>query len=312
MSESIPQFHPSGRGRRLAAITIDAVLLGILGAAIGFMFFDWACRLGPYGRVLGFLLLPLYFGVSSSSLTGGRSVGKALCRIRVGAVGGGTLPLHRGIARATILTWPYLLNGWSIPPMVEWPVVGLAAAVAVFGVGGSIVYLFLFNRTTGQSLHDLLVGTVVHRPSVPPLEAQPPLPTVHRVALGVLLALPLLLGGAAFLAQGWLQAQLGPHKELWSTLSRDPRFHVVSVRENAHHRAGATTTTVAVQVWVKDEPEDRQRLAAELARETLSHFGSKRPDRVSISLVRGYDLGISSANRVWSDSRTPEEWVQVQ
>jgi hypothetical protein len=41
--------------------------------------------------------------------------------------------------------------------------IGFLIGFILFGFGGAIVYLYVFNRRTQQSLHDLVVGTFVTR-----------------------------------------------------------------------------------------------------------------------------------------------------
>ena len=54
---------------------------------------------------------------------------------------------------------PFFLNG----VFTDRPWLGELAVFVVFVWGGAIVYLFLFNRRTRQSLHDLICGTFVVR-----------------------------------------------------------------------------------------------------------------------------------------------------
>ena len=59
--------------------------------------------------------------------------------------------------------------------------------VIVFGVGGSTLYLMVFNRRTRQGLHDLAVGSYVIRAGdTGPVETKP-MWKVHWAILGLLL-----------------------------------------------------------------------------------------------------------------------------
>ncbi len=144
--------------RRLFAFVLDGVFLGLLGAGLGLIAFDRLVALGDWGRVIGFAIAPVYFGVMDSKLSGGQTLGKQILGIKVVTASGEPLSVGASTLRAAIFCVPYFLNGVFVDPSahISWLIVFL-----VFGVGISIGYLLLFNRRTRQSLHDLAVGAYV-------------------------------------------------------------------------------------------------------------------------------------------------------
>ncbi len=70
----------------------------------------------------------------------------------------------------------------------------------IFGLSLSIIYLFVFNRRTRQSLHDLIVGSYVVRVGSEKDE-KPQMWKGHYVVMGIILLLaavaPLVLGRLA-------------------------------------------------------------------------------------------------------------------
>src|SRR5690348_14117245 len=73
----------AGFWRRLAAFVVDALILGVPAMLLGFAMFDWAASLGQAGRLIGFVVALLYFGLLNSRLGGGQTLGKRLLGIRV-------------------------------------------------------------------------------------------------------------------------------------------------------------------------------------------------------------------------------------
>ena len=62
-----------------------------------------------------------------------------------------------------ILSTPFLLNGAALLDAILFSFFAYILSLLVFGGLFSVFYLYLFNRRTRQSLHDLVAGTfVVH------------------------------------------------------------------------------------------------------------------------------------------------------
>jgi len=83
---------------------------------------------------------------------------------------GEPLELVKSFLRYTILGVPFFLNNSHLPPQLLASWIGTLFSVLVFGFGGSIIYLIIFNRRTRQSLHDLIVGSYVVKSGVPKSE----------------------------------------------------------------------------------------------------------------------------------------------
>ena len=56
----------AGFWRRLAAFLIDGIILSVPTMLVGLAFFQWAVSLGQAGRLVGFIVALLYFGVLNS------------------------------------------------------------------------------------------------------------------------------------------------------------------------------------------------------------------------------------------------------
>ena len=148
----------AGFWKRLLAFIIDGLLLGIVGFLLGLMFFEQFARLGGWGRLVGFIITVSYFGVFNGSIGKGQTIGKRFTKLNVIDRDGQFLSPRKSFPRSAILVLPFFLNGALIPTSVIMSPLGILIGLIVFGIGGAIVYLYIFNRRTRQSLHDLAVG----------------------------------------------------------------------------------------------------------------------------------------------------------
>ena len=168
----------AGFWRRLAAALVDALVLGIVGFAIGTLFTDQLVALGPYGRAVGFPIALLYFGLLNGNAGGGATLGKRMLGIRVVGRDGASVSVLRSLWRAVVYLVPFYLNGLDLSFLPLNDAQTMAAlvvdAVLVFGVIGATVYLYLFNFRTRQMMHDLAAGTFVVRAdsAAPPINVR--------------------------------------------------------------------------------------------------------------------------------------------
>ena len=83
---------------------------------LGYFFFDQFVQLGQSGRLVGFVIALLYFGLLNSSLGGGKTIGKRLMKIKVvGQKDGRLISLPASTCRYTVLALPFFFNGLALP-----------------------------------------------------------------------------------------------------------------------------------------------------------------------------------------------------
>ncbi len=142
---------------RVKAILIDALLLGLIGMALGFFFSESFIQMGDYARLVGWVISTIYFSIFNSGLTDGQTLGKRMLSIQVTDIDGKTLPWQRTIWRALLVTTPTLMNGFEIPGRTFDPVSGAlqTLVIAVFILGGFL--FFVLNKNTRQGIHDVAV-----------------------------------------------------------------------------------------------------------------------------------------------------------
>jgi uncharacterized RDD family membrane protein YckC len=163
----------SGFWRRLLALFLDLVVLGVAfqvlesGASGKILVDGRAFVVGPFWSLGGWSHLVatcvalVYFGVLNSSIAWGQTIGKRVMQIQVIDRSGHAISPGRSFLRSAVLVAPFSLNGLDIPPSALMYLIFCFTGFILFGFGDAIVYLYIFNRRTRQSLHDLIVGTFV-------------------------------------------------------------------------------------------------------------------------------------------------------
>lgn len=303
----------TGFWRRLFAFFIDGFVLGVLGIGLGLILHDYFAGLGSWGRAIGFVIALAYFSVMNSRLCNGQTVGKRLMKIRVVGDDGKTLGIGKSTARSAVLSLPYFLNGaqFGSDILQSWFVVVLS--VLVFGVGISILYLFVFNRRTRQSLHDLIVASYVTRVADGPVTLDVEsiwrghYATVAIIMSAALLA-PIYMGR---LASTEPFASLLP---LQKALAGEPgiQYATVSAGTNWSITVGKgkqSQSNISARVSVSNRNTDFDSLANRLARIVLNSYpNAAERDLIAVSISYGYDIGIASASQTRNYVFSPTQW----
>ena len=163
----------SGFWRRLLALFLDLCVLGSVfqvleSGGVGKIVVNgrafasgpfWS--LGAWSRLVESCVALVYFGVLNSSIAWGQTFGKRIMQIQVVDRSGHTISPGRSFLRSAVLVAPFSLDGLVIPPSAMRYLIFCFAGFILFGFGDAIVYLYIFNRRTRQSLHDLILGTFV-------------------------------------------------------------------------------------------------------------------------------------------------------
>ena len=298
----------AGAWRRLGAFLIDAVLLGLAAVTAGYFLFDFFVDIGRWGRLLGFAVALAYFGTLNSRLGNGQTLGKRLLKIRVAGADGSALPIQKSALRFAVLGTPWFLNGaWFSGEVLMSPLIYLLA-VAVFGVGLSIIYLYLFNRPTRQSLHDLAVSSyVVQAESTNPVAASP-MGRVHVAVVAVLL----IAASAApyFTTRLAAREPFAALLEVYRVISAEPGIVHATVNKGWSSNSAGETTYLQVVAYLAEPRIDDTDTAGRLARLAIKTDPSAMTlDTVQVTLVYGYDLGLATAHRTHSHADTPAGWL---
>jgi len=302
----------AGFWRRIAAVLIDSMVLGVFGICLGLLWFDRLAAFGSLGRLIGGAIALAYFGFLNSHIGRGQTIGKRALKIRVVDANSTTVSFLRSIARAFVLLLPITLNGMYIPISEATPFTSAALTVCIFGLGGALVYLYLFNRRTRQSLHDLAARTFV-------VNAQDSGEIHERIWKPHL----------AFVF-GWILvsgvvvrplSELFVHSETYQGLLDLQRAaqSVAPEAQVAVQRGTRTAATlqdglssaafVQVSVVTPVKPESYEELGDRIAAAILpAHPEIRDVASVTISISYGYDIMISRMHTTQTFSHSPQEW----
>lgn len=302
-----------GFWKRVFAMMLDGILLGIIGVIIGTAMFDQLAQLGGWGRLVGFCIAIIYFGIFNSVIGKGQTPGKKMMKIHVIDHSGNYISLAKSFLRYTIFGLPYFLNGALIPNSVIFSPVGYILSLLIFGFGATTIYLYVFNRRTRQSLHDIAVGTFVTTAESSG-EVVGSVWKPHLVVTGLLLviatALPIATKG---LADTWEYPEL---LTVQDSILSSGKVH------NATAQAGKSWGTNNGEKWektyfrsvaiMKERPSDPESSAREIVQIVLETYPkAMEKDTIAITTTYGYDIGIARTWKSFNASYTPEEWQQL-
>jgi uncharacterized RDD family membrane protein YckC len=297
----------AGFWRRMAALAVDLVILGVPMMLVGFSLFGWLEALGQAGRLIGFVIALLYFGLLNSYLGHGQTVGKRLLGIRVVDRAGDVLSPARSIARFLVIAIPYFLNGlWfdldtqSADPLVS--IVGVILAFIVFGGLGTIAYLFVFNRRTRQSLHDLAVGSFVVRGPAVPIPARLVVPRLHFIIAGCWLLIALIgpVIGTWIIYRSDALASARPLAELQTKIKTElgvqqVRVVIGTTTFSSVHDGTSTNSYLQITAQPGNATQNDSTLALSVAQRVLDWRSDLIANRVLIVLIEYASI---SASRV--------------
>lgn len=312
MTEALQQEWIAGFWRRIGAIFIDTLLLGLVGFLLGLAFESVFVQMGSWGRLIGFVIALVYFGAMNSKLCHGQTIGKRLLALRVVDAGNQPISLVRSVLRYTVFAVPFYFNNAIFSNEALYSILRYPLSLVIFGGLFSIIYLYIFNRATRQSLHDLAVGTYV-------VNARSECQQVQEIWKPHFIVVVLLFVAAATVPFFTAKiAQNEPFKDMLavqSALLDAPGVIYASVSVGSTTFTSAdkgtkTTTYVTAQATLSSN-----RIAdAGFARELAAIVAMKLPealnkDTLQITLAYGYDIGIWSWWSNYTHEFDPKEFA---
>lgn len=295
--ESVQEKWICGFWRRIGALFIDTLVLGVFGYLVGIFLEDTFVQLGGWGRLIGFAVSITYFGVMNSSIYSGQTIGKKILNIKVVDSSNSSISLPKSFLRYSFLAVPFSLNGAQITNEVLLSYLMYPLSLIIFGGLLSITYLYIFNRVTRQSLHDIAVGTFVVN-SDSPSEELPPVWKPHLVVvISLFIAATLVPAFTSDLVQS------EPFKGLLATqeaISENDSIKYAGVTVGSSSftssDSGTTTTTfVKAQAFLYKNNVDDVAIANELAETIIRTYPEAlNKNLIQVTLTYGYDIGIAS------------------
>ncbi|GAA61627.1 hypothetical protein P20652_3516 [Pseudoalteromonas sp. BSi20652] len=289
---------------------IDTLVLGVLGYVVGLFLEDTFVQLGGWGRLIGFAVSITYFGVMNSSLSNCQTIGKKILNIKVVDSTNSTISLPKSFLRYSFLAVPFSLNGAQITNEALLSYLMYPLSFIIFGGLLSISYLYIFNRVTRQSLHDLAVGTYVVNAEVSSGE----LPSVWKPHLAVVAGLFITATLIPVFTSDLTQSE--PFKGLIATqkaINSNDSVKYAGVTEGSttftsSDSGSKTTTYVNTQAFLYKNNVDDSDTAKQLAQTIIKTYPeSLNKDLIQVTLTYGYDIGIASKWNSYNHQFNPQE-----
>ncbi|RUL75956.1 RDD family protein [Dyella choica] len=290
---TIAKFWP-----RLGALFIDLLIVGAVGYVLGIFLFDTLARLGVYARIVGFVIAVSYFGILHSRIGNGQTLAKRWLGLRVVDGRGLCLSLPRSLLRYTVLGLPFFLNYLPVDFGVTALSIETLISIILFGGMLSIFYLYLFNRRTRQSLHDLIVGTYVVNVNPPGLR----IPSVtlwrgHLLVVGLIALFALVMPSLATIITRHPSFQ--PILEVQQRLQQQPHVRNAGFMEGetvVYSNTGNRTIGYLQAELTLDAPmtsdPDVAKAAARIIRTAYPEKSQRVP--IVVRLVYGYNMIIAA------------------
>ncbi|PWQ95064.1 RDD family protein [Leucothrix pacifica] len=312
--EQIEQRWISGFWRRLGALFIDSLILGLLGFLLGLVFESTFVEMGQWGRIVGFVISVAYFGLMNSALFNGQTLGKKLLKIRVVDASNNSISLIKSLIRYVILGTPFFLNalqftGDNSPTFLIYPIY-----IIVFGGLLAIPYLYCFNTMTRQSLHDLIVGSYVVNADAKKQETGA-VWKGHPYIVGLLL----LISASIPFVYGTLQKDVAFEELITAEDLQTARLSLMenpAVRDafikvigfTGFNEAGESERSnfLSAGVFLRSDETADEAMAKDFAKIVLSTYPeAEQNSQIRLLMTYGYDIGIFSRwhNRQYSFSK---------
>lgn len=293
-------YVPAGFWHRLFAFLIDGIVVTILCYAMAEVFQGFFARSPGWAAFLGFVVTTSYFAIFVSQVADGETLGMMATGVKVVASDGSTISLRRSFLRYTILFAPNLLRP---AVLTRWTPSMIANAydTTMTIASSAIVYLAIFNRRTGQSLHDLATQTfVVDSAGDGPVHSA----TFWKPHWAILLSL-LILGFISSLVIPHMSGTLGEVASVEQAVSRTPGVTGANVAlKFSGNQSGIVVATGCDQI-----SEDRNKAAARLAAAVLNADAeASERDYIEIDCVKTVQVGFFKSTTSNFVRRTPQEW----
>ncbi|WP_425642107.1 RDD family protein [Marinomonas gallaica] len=297
MKEEMQHQWVAGFWRRLVAILIDIIIVAMIGFGLGLFVGDFYAQMGHWSSLVGFFLALMYFGIMNSAIAGGQTLGKRLVKICVVDGDNAPISLGRSLMRYLIVGVPFLLDQllFMLVPAGSYLIYPVASIV--FGGMLTTVYLFVFNRHTRQSLHDVVTKTYV----VDLYAQKAPLESVWRLHFVVAAALFLAASTLPYMISLVPQPVINESTlRVRSVLLQEANVVDVELNDGLASVAMSETDEQTIsyiesRVYLGVNKVGDEAFANRLALTILEQYPeANQKDLIQIILTYGYDIGLGS------------------
>lgn len=302
-------------GGRIAALVIDILSLGIIGIILGLTIQDFLISIGSYGSLLGLTIAVLYFTIFNSKLFNGQTIGKKAFGIQVTDESGKTLGLQKSFIRALILCTPYFLINVEFPGVPVGSIIFLLKNISCVALTIGVILIYIFNKGNRQSLHDLVIGSYVV--STERQEEYSILPAVTNASYYVFGISVVFIAIFTIVSLRQLKSTYPDLVSIQDHISNIDGVLNAGVSKNTSTVYGqekSTTKSIKAQLWVKKLPDNSDELEnMKETRTAIKTILENEPnidqyDIISVTLIRGFNIGIASWKHYLTSQKSPAEW----
>ena len=294
--------------RRIFAFLLDIVITAVPCALVGFTFYRFFAESKLAGDLLGFFITLPYFAILGSCLGGGQTLGQRIVHIRVVNREGRCLSLERSFLRYLILLTPFQLCEAAIPTSAPAGIKMLVSWLLP-ALGAVIVYLYLFNVRTRQSLHDLAVGAyVVDADAKDHIETERFWKWHWAVLGGVLFVVAVL---TSVIIGGLGKSSLfGELMSVQRAVLNSGKVQAAQVQIGKNRTNGQTTTRLRVDVNWNGQPGNYDLASTEVAAIVLrADPEASKFDSIGVGFTEGFKIGFMNFSQNRVVNRRPVDWA---
>lgn len=303
--------------QRFGATVVDVLIVGGFLQIICLLFPDWVSRLGPYGRFIGFIPALAYFSILNSSWRNGQTFGQQLIKIVVTDERQERLGFKKSFWRSLVALTPFLLYKLQFPFVQDTPILRAFSNQYFLGVMIASFLLLVINRSTHQSLHDILSGTFVlqraksrqHNENTP----LPASPLYRPLTIGLIIGAILITLTAVLFSQK--PAQENSVSQMRQLILADGRFFDASISSRVTRSNNAPIVpSLNVDVWYKGRftEEEGSGVISDIGRIILTS-GLEIPDGYELQIIlrSNYDLFLATGGMTLSKGTTLDDWYEM-
>jgi uncharacterized RDD family membrane protein YckC len=290
----------AGFWRRVIALVLDGVVAGLPCLVLGLVFQRFFSTFPAWGAFIGFVITLCYFSFLASSAVDGQTFGMILTKIEVVNRDGSYVALSRSFLRYSILLAPFALNVNLFLPSRVAEIYSFVVSLTTL----AIVYFFLFNRRTRQSIHDLATDTFVVEAPGAGMVKEPRLWRGHWVVVGAVA----VIGFVAAEVTPRLSKSMAELKSIQDAIVNTDPVRSAGVRlQSSGGRSG-----IIVEMACGPSPGDYEKTAGTVAAIVLNADPAVASrDYLAINCVDGFQIGFAKKFSTKQFSHSPEEWQLI-
>jgi uncharacterized RDD family membrane protein YckC len=303
---------------RIAALVIDILILSVIGLIVGLAMQNILMEMSTYGFLIGLLIAVLYFSIYNSKLLNGQTPGKKIVGIQVVDREGNPLSLHRSFLRALILCAPYFLIKIEVPGVQVGSDLFYLIIILLISLMLGVIVIYIFNKGNRQSLHDTIIGSYVV--SAERTEDMTELPSATKSSFYIFGFSVLILTIFTIVGFTPINSEFADLVSIQKNISAIDGVLHAGVSKNTSTVYGepkSATQSLVIQLWVKELPVNINEIEnIEETREVIKTILKIEPninqyDMISITLIKGFNIGIASWEKSFSCQKSPTEWESL-